>query len=176
MTKRSTLALILVVSAGLAQAQEASLGQVARQNRTEQQARREAIMELVQEVTPRGTFEAMMNQMMQSATRELEAQSQRQNATLPPDFGSRMRRVMNAVVSYDEMMQWTAEIYSKRFTVDEIHQLRDFYRTPLGQKVVRQMPEMMSDVMVKVTNTITTRMPDAMKKEGLIPSASTVQN
>jgi hypothetical protein len=160
----------LFSSAIFAQAQEPSLGQVAAQNRAEQQARRQAVLELVQEVTPREMFQRMLNQMYDAANAQLEAQMRRDGKSLPLDYSSKMKRVMDSVMSYDELMQWNAEIYAKRFTLDEIHQMRDFYRTPLGQKVVRQMPEIMSEVMTKVGDIISTRLPEAMKREGLLPA------
>jgi hypothetical protein len=59
--------------------------------------------------------------------------------------------------------------------MDEIKELRNFYHTPLGQKITRQMPDIMNDVMVKVTGMITTRMPEALKREGLIPASAARQ-
>jgi hypothetical protein len=175
MMRQIKLTILFCLLAAVAQAQQPSLGQVARQNRTEQQARRQAVLELVQEITPRDVFERMMNQMYDATSAQFQAQMQRQGTTVPPDYSAKMKRVMQAVMSYDEMMQWSAEIYAKRFTVDEIHQLRDFYRSPLGQKMVRQMPEIMTDVMTRVSGIITTRMPEAMRKEGLMPPEATAR-
>ena len=152
--------------------QQSSLGQAARQNRADQEARRQAVMALVQEIMPREMFDRMMSQMLAGASRQMQAQMQNDGVALPPDFEAKMKRVVGSVVSYDEMMQWNAEIYSKRFTLDEIKDLRSFYQTPLGQKITRQMPEIMNDVMTKVTGTITTRMPEALKREGLIPASA----
>jgi len=153
-------------------AQQASLGQAAAENLAEKQARRQAVMALVQEITPREMYDRMMNQMLDGASRQLQAQMQSQGTALPPDFNAKMKRVVNSLVSYDEMIQWSAEIYGKRFTLDEIKELRSFYHTPLGQKITRQMPDIMNDIMVKVTENITTRMPEAMKREGLIPASA----
>jgi hypothetical protein len=163
------VAVVCLLLAMAASAQDPSLGQAARQNRADQQARHRAVLELVQEITPRDIFQRMMSQMYDAMGQQLEAQMRREGVTLPPDYNAKLKRVMDSVMSYDEMMQWSAEIYAKRFTLDEIHGLRDFYHSPLGQKMVRQMPEIMTDVMGKVGNIIATRMPAAMRKEGLIP-------
>jgi uncharacterized protein len=156
-------------------AQQASLGQAAAQNRAEQQARRQAVLDLVREIMPREMFDRMISQMMDGATRQMRAQVQSQGNTLPPDFDAKMKRVVNSVMSYEEMMHWSADVYAKRFTLAEIKELRNFYHTPLGQKITRQMPDIMNDIMQKVTATITTRMPEAMKKEGLIPAQADQQ-
>ncbi len=156
-------------------AQQTSLGEAARQNRADQQARRQAVLDLVQQTMPREMFDRMMTQMLDGATRQMEMQMQSQGTALPADFSAKMKRVVNSVMTYDEMLQWSAEIYGRRFTLDEINQLRNFYRTPLGQKITREMPDIMNDVMVKVTGKITTRMPEAMKREGLIPAEARQQ-
>ena len=165
-------AIVCLLLAMTARAQEPSLGQAARQNRADQQARQRAVLELVQEITPRDVFQRMTSQMYETMDQQIMAQMRKDGVTLPPDYNARMKRVMDSVMSYDEMMQWSAEIYAKRFTLEEINGLRDFYHSPLGQKMVRQMPEIMTDVMGKVGNIIATRMPAAMRKEGLLPPQS----
>lgn len=171
------VALLVCMVAVAARAQQQSLGEAARQNRADQQARQQAIIELVHETMPRDVFQSMMDQMHQTMAAQVEAQAQREGWALPPDFSAKMKRITDAVLSYDEMVQWNADIYAKRFTLDEIRALRDFYRTPVGRKVTREMPAIMSDVMGKVGNTIATRMPAAMQKEGLLPpSAAATQH
>ena len=155
--------------------QQSSLGEAARKNRADLEARRQAVLALVHEITPREMFDRMMTQMLEGASRQMQAQMQSEGTALPPDFEVKMKRVVTSVVTYDEMMQWSADIYSKRFTLDEIQQMRNFYHTPLGEKITRQMPEIMNDVMVKVTQTITTRMPEALKREGLIQASAPVR-
>lgn len=175
MMRHIRVALLVCMVAMAASAQEPSLGQAARQNRAEQQARQQAIIELVHETMPRDVFQSMIDQMHQTMAAQLQAQAEREGRALPPDFSAKMKRITDAVISYDEMVQWNADIYGKRFTLDEIRALRDFYRTPVGRKVTREMPAIMSDVMAKVGNTIATRMPAAMKKEGLLPPGAAAQ-
>lgn len=172
MIRQMKMAVLVCTLAVVSHGQQPSPGQAAAQNRADQQARRQAVLELVQEVTPRDMFDRMMAQMLETMTRQMEAQLARDGAAVPPDFSGKMKRVVDAMISYDEMMQWSAEIYAKRFTLAEIKELASFYRTPVGKKVTRQMPDIMNDVMVKVSDTITTRMPEAMKKEGLLPAGA----
>jgi hypothetical protein len=171
MMRHIRVALVVCMVAMAARAQQ-SLGEAARQNRADQQARQQAIIELVHETMPRDVFQSMMDQMHQTMAAQIEAQAQREGRAMPPDFSAKMKRITDALISYDEMVQWNADIYARRFTLDEIRALRDFYRTPVGRKITREMPAIMSDVMGKVGNTIATRMPAAMKKEGLLPPSA----
>ena len=40
-----------------------------------------------------------------------------------------------------------AKIYARHFTAEELRQVRDFYRTPAGEKFLRQQPEVMKESM-----------------------------
>lgn len=47
----------------------------------------------------------------------------------------------------DEMMTAMAPLYARHFTVDEIKQLSAFYQSPLGAKMLKSMPQIMSESM-----------------------------
>jgi hypothetical protein len=51
------------------------------------------------------------------------------------------------IASYQEMVDLTAGLLAKYYTLDEIHQLAAFYKSPLGQKSMRIMPDLMRDSM-----------------------------
>jgi len=40
-----------------------------------------------------------------------------------------------------------AKIYARHFTAEELRQVRDFYRTPTGQKFIREQPEVLKESM-----------------------------
>jgi uncharacterized protein len=42
-------------------------------------------------------------------------------------------------------------IYARHFTVDELHQLIAFYKTPLGAKTLRELPQVMGELLVTIT-------------------------
>jgi hypothetical protein len=41
-----------------------------------------------------------------------------------------------------------AKIYARRFTAEELRQVTDFYRTPTGEKFIREQPEVMKESMI----------------------------
>ncbi|MFC5549531.1 DUF2059 domain-containing protein [Massilia aerilata] len=47
----------------------------------------------------------------------------------------------------DEMLQEMVPLYAETYTVDEIHQLSAFYGSPVGQKMLANMPKLMTQSM-----------------------------
>lgn len=62
---------------------------------------------------------------------------------VPDEFWSRFM----AEVNPEELMAKVVPIYSEHYSLDELEQLIAFYRTPLGQKVIKEMPEIMKQSM-----------------------------
>ena len=48
------------------------------------------------------------------------------------------------------LMNDAPTIYARHFTVDELHQLIAFYRTPLGEKAMRELPEITAESMALI--------------------------
>jgi hypothetical protein len=49
------------------------------------------------------------------------------------------------------VMKGAPAIYARHFTVQELHDLTAFYRTPTGQKAVREMPQVMEESIEAIT-------------------------
>ena len=47
----------------------------------------------------------------------------------------------------DELIAEMPPLYARYFTVQEIHQLADFYKTPVGAKMLSTMPQIMNESM-----------------------------
>ena len=47
----------------------------------------------------------------------------------------------------EEMVAQAAKVYAKRFSVAEMKQITDFYKTPVGRKLVAQLPQIMQESM-----------------------------
>ncbi len=48
-----------------------------------------------------------------------------------------------------EMMKAAPPIYARHFTVDELHQLIAFYRSPIGAKAMRELPQVMGEFVAR---------------------------
>lgn len=122
-------------------------------------------MELVQMVTPRETYQAMLAQL----TKQMLGSMQQSGAKPPPDAENKMNKAILEAVPYDDLTAWTVEIYGSRFSTDEIRQLIGFYKTPTGKKAARLLPEISGEVGKKMGPILMQRLPAAMKKVGLTP-------
>jgi hypothetical protein len=89
----------------------------------------------------------------------------------PPDFAEKMGKVMREALPRGDLLQFNAQVYGSRFSDAELQQIIDFYKTPTGSKILREMPSVMRDVMLKVGALLPQRLPALMKKHGLMPDA-----
>ncbi len=107
-------------------------------------AARAAALQLIEVTETAAAMEQMQNQMKAMLNQSM------QQLQIPPEgeeIAQRYMAEMGKLIS-DEM-QWSKieedviSIYTRVFTADELNQLTEFYRTPLGQKLLEKMPEVM---------------------------------
>jgi hypothetical protein len=121
--------------------------------------------DLVQMVTPQDTYEAMINTM----TKQMMASMAQSGAKIPPDAETKMAAAVKEALPYKDLVTWTVEIYGTRFTTEEIRELIKFYKTPVGKKAAKLIPEISGEVGKKLGPIMMQRLPAAMKKDGLAP-------
>lgn len=100
----------------------------------------------------------MMQQMVAAMTgpmhKMVHEQYLRDQDKLPADFEQRMNKLMDGMLRnmpFDDMMQAMMPTYEKHFTKGELQALTQFYSTPTGQKILREMPAIMSEAMEAMT-------------------------
>ncbi len=121
---------------------------------------------LVQLVTPKPRYDAMMSQMVDQMVPAMTAQT---GKAMTPEMKTKLLAAVNEAVPYEELVQWSADIYAELFTAAELKQLIQFYETPVGKKSAKLLPELMGRVGQKIGSTLPARLPDALKKHGLAP-------
>lgn len=122
-------------------------------------------MELVQLVTPQETYQAMISTM----STQMMASLAQSGAKMPADGANKMGKAVMEALPYNDLAQWTVEIYASRFTTDEIKQMITFYKTPVGKKAAKLLPEISGEIGKKMGPIVMQRLPAAMKKVGLTP-------
>ncbi|PYX92384.1 MAG: hypothetical protein DMG67_07030 [Acidobacteria bacterium] len=127
----------------------------------------QAIMELMTNLMPRDSFEKRMEQVREQMFAQVSEVAAQQRRPLPYDASERMQRAMKNAISYEDVLYLTAEAYVKHFTAAEIREIADFYNMPVGRKLARLQPEIMADIMPKISDTINDRVLKAMQREGL---------
>ena len=69
---------------------------------------------------------------------------------LPADFEEHMNKIMDDMMKdmpFDEMRAAMVPAYQKHFTKGEMDSLTAFYSSPTGQKILQEMPAIMSEAM-----------------------------
>jgi uncharacterized protein len=119
-------------------------------------------MDAVRIMMPRARYDAMIEGMYRPLIAEAEAKSK---SKMPPEGVDALRKAAQSSMSYDELIAWTADVYQRHFTPDEMKQLVAFYRSPLGMKLEKEQPKVFSEVMRKVADTVPPRMEATLRKE-----------
>jgi len=83
-----------------------------------------------------GSFDAMIpviNQM--SSQYQLDAEAKKELSNIYKTW-------FNNDLNTDSMIAQIADIYAETFTAEEIQMLIEFYETPIGQKLIKETPEL----------------------------------
>ena len=64
-----------------------------------------------------------------------------------PDVSEDYWTKFQSEVDYNELTDLIVPIYEKHFTNDEILQLISFYKSPIGQKYIQELPGIMQESM-----------------------------
>ncbi len=114
----------------------------------------------------------MYSQMLEQMSAGIAQSMTAAGGKLPPNFGEKMSRVVSEALPRNDMLQFNAQVYGSRFSDPELQQIIDFYKTPTGSKILREMPSVMREVMAMVGQLLPQRLPALMKKHGLMPQGN----
>jgi len=82
----------------------------------------------------------------------------------PPEAAKKLKEALPRALPRDALISWAAEIYSRHFTRAELHDLAAFYSTPLGTKLVGEVPQIMDEFSRKITAEYQPRMRAALQE------------
>ena len=116
----------------------------------EAQTKREKIQELLHLTSQDSLMEKTFNGMLSSMLANIE--SKVQDSTQRARFNKMTQRLTTVMGEIKERIikEDMVEIYDKYFTVNEIQDFIDFYKTPSGQKMLMKMPDIQKDIMQSV--------------------------
>jgi hypothetical protein len=89
-------------------------------------------------------------------------------ASMSEEKEQKLRAVLEEALPYDDMIEWSAEIYGSRFTEGELREMIAFYKTKTGSKLVSVLPEVAGIAALKMGSLLPQRLPALMKKHGLM--------
>ncbi|ABS24443.1 DUF2059 domain-containing protein [Anaeromyxobacter sp. Fw109-5] len=119
-----------------------------------------AAVELARFALPRATWD----QTLAAVLGQIEQQAASGGSALPAGFSEALREELGQLFSYEEILDLQAGLLAKHYTEAEMQQLVAFYRTPLGQKTIRIMPEVAADAMGQVQVLMGQRVPAMMER------------
>ncbi len=133
-------------------------------------------VELSRLTMPEDNWNKMMRDTSEQTRQYVEASIRQAGGTLPPEFAARFAEEFGRIYTYQEIMDIQAGLLVKHYTDAELRELLAFYRTPLGRKAIRIMPEVMADVNGQVMAMLQQRMPAMLERlkpifEGVKPVA-----
>ena len=104
-----------------------------------------AARELVQVVKATDQFKAFVPSLIQKLKAVVQGDPDTEKEK---DFDAAMPIVMKRAMSrFDQLAERLAEIYARNFSVDDIHDLVAFYRSPIGQKFIERQSTITSESM-----------------------------
>jgi len=122
------------------------------------------------------TVEVQVRSMQQM----LRQQIMNERGSVPADFDSRMSKMMTDLVSnmpLDDINNAMIPAYQKHFTHGDIEAMNGFYSSPVGQKVLEQLPAVMQEGMQNAMPVMSKYLNDwqqRMKKEFDTPKKATI--
>jgi uncharacterized protein len=116
-------------------------------------ARAQTTEEAARELVKAMKVEEQYKQMASSMATQLRPVLQSVSARVPEEkrvaYMALANKVVDNMTNADpkEMIDATVKVYAKYYTEDELKGLSEFYKTPLGQKMMENMPKITGELM-----------------------------
>ncbi len=123
---------------------------LAQQSADDTPASKEDVQRYLDAMHSRDMMSKVMDAMSKPMHQMVHEQFLKDQDKLPPDFEARMNKIMDEMyrnMPWDDMLQAMIPAYQKHLTKGDVDHLIAFYSSPTGQKMLREMPQMMSEAM-----------------------------
>jgi hypothetical protein len=109
------------------------------------------------------TTQASWNETVQTYASSLSTQIsgalKAQGGEAPKDVEERVRAGLDRAVAYEELVRLQAQALAGRFSEDELRAIGTFYESPIGKKLVTELPAVSRQVMETVQGRISAALP-----------------
>lgn len=122
----------------------------AQQNPADAPATKEDIQRYLQTMHSKEMAEKMMDVMTKPMHQMIHEQYLKDKDKLPADFESRMNKRLDENfknIPWDEILDAMVPVYQKHLTKGDVDALVAFYSTPTGQKLLKEMPQIVAESM-----------------------------
>ncbi len=114
-------------------------------------------------VLPVDVYKEKLDRMVQAIQ---QAQAAARKKPMSDDFWKKLRASLDTALPYQEMLDDGAVQFAKHYTADELKRLLTFYQSPLGQKALKVMPQVMAEASAEFQKHMEARLPGIL--QGLI--------
>lgn len=117
-------------------------------------ATKEDVQRYLQAIHSHDMMKKIAVSMAQGMRQMLHDQYLKDKDSLPSDYESRMTERMDGLfenMPWDQMLDAMAPVYERHFTKGDINNLVAFYSSPTGEKLLREMPSIMTESMKSAT-------------------------
>jgi len=133
--------------------------------RADEASHRKAAIKLIEVADTRTMLDRVMIAIDQMVAQQLAS------LDLPPEGRKEAQTLQKEIMAwFSDSFPWVqmrliyADIYIDVFTEAELNELTEFYKTPLGQKMLKKMPELIEKTMQKTQRLLADKMPAFQKK------------
>jgi hypothetical protein len=123
-----------------------------------------AVIQLMHAIVSRPAYDAMLDQMYSQMSATM---AQMGGKAVPAAKQKALKAAVMEAMPYEDLVAWSADVYTKHFTRKEIDDIAAFYNTPTGKKYASKLPALTGDLAAKMMPVLMTRLPAAMKKHGV---------
>ncbi|HME34005.1 MAG TPA: DUF2059 domain-containing protein [Candidatus Sulfotelmatobacter sp.] len=93
-------------------------------------------------------FQQIMEVQSQNMQQLFRDQTLKERGSVPPEFDAHFKKAMDDMIKgmpVDEITQAMIPAYQKHFTKGDINAMNAFYSSPVGQKVLQELPVVMRE-------------------------------
>jgi hypothetical protein len=98
----------------------------------------------------RENMQAMMDTMTKQSYQMVHDEIVKSGAPLPANFEERMDKLMDSMMKdfpVDTLIEAIVPVFQSHFTKDDLIAITDFYSKPVGQKLLKEQPELTQESM-----------------------------
>jgi len=122
----------------------------AQQNPADSPATKEDVQRYLQTVSSKESLEKMMEAMSKPLHQMVHEQYLKDKDKLPADFEARMNKRLDEYLKdlpWDDILNSMVPVYQKHLTKGDVDALTAFYATSTGQKLLKEMPQIVAESM-----------------------------
>ncbi len=124
------------------------------------EAHRQAAEQVLKLTNAHRMLEPMIQQMQQRQLKQLEEMNLSKDAyVITEKHILRMNELIKAELTWDKMKDDYINLYAGVFSVQELEELAQFFKSSIGQKMVEKNPDLMHEVMLLGQNRLMRIMP-----------------